>query len=159
MATNWSTPPPGTLKLNTDGIAKGKPGPAGIGGVIRDHHGFIQGTFSKNIGIEDSNFSEFYAIRDGISFFFSSPWAATHSLVVESDSTNAINWAQHHCKVPWRMKNISNAIETFLRKSTRITFKHVMREANKVADGLAKAGILRDSNFKAYFQNQQGEST
>ncbi|EOY12746.1 Uncharacterized protein TCM_031281 [Theobroma cacao] len=123
MATNWSTPPPGTLKLNTDGAAKGKPELAGI------------------------------------SLFFSSPWAATHSLVVESDSANAINWAQHHYKVPWRMKNISNAIETFLRKSTRITFKHVMREANKVADELAKAGVLRDSNFKAYFQNQQGEST
>ncbi|EOY19776.1 Uncharacterized protein TCM_045115 [Theobroma cacao] len=127
MATNWSTPPPGTLKLNTDGAAKGKPGPVGIGGVIRNHHGFIWGTFSENIGIEDSNFAEFYAIREGISFFFSSPWAATHSLVVENDSANAINWAQHHCKVPWQMKNISNAIETFLRKSTRITFKKPTR--------------------------------
>ncbi|EOY10121.1 S-domain-1 13-like protein [Theobroma cacao] len=90
---------------------------------------------------------------------FSLAMAATHSLVVESDSANAINWVQHHCKVPWRMKNISNAIETLLRKSIRITFKHVMREANKVADGLAKAGVLRYSNFKSYFQNQQGEST
>ncbi|XP_017979659.1 PREDICTED: uncharacterized protein LOC108662698 [Theobroma cacao] len=100
MAANWSTPPPETLKLNTDGAAKGKPGPAGIGGVIRDHHGFILGTFSENIGIENSNFAEFYAIREGTSFFFSSPRAATHSLVVESDSANAINWAPHHCKVP-----------------------------------------------------------
>ncbi|EOY08885.1 Uncharacterized protein TCM_024158 [Theobroma cacao] len=154
MATNWSTPPPRTLKLNTDGVAKGKPRLAGNEGVIRDHHGFIRETFSENIGIQDSNFVKFYAIREGISLFFSSPWVTTHSVVVENDSANAINWVQHHCKVLWRMKNTSNSIETFLRRSTRFTFKQIMREANNIADGLAKAGVLRDSNFKAYFQNQ-----
>ncbi|WRX23016.1 Ribonuclease H domain - like 10 [Theobroma cacao] len=115
---NWRT-----LKLNTDGVAKGKPGLAGNEGVIRDHHGFIRETFSENIGIQDSNFVKFYAIREGISLFFSSPWVTTHSLVVENDSANAINWVQHHCKVLWRMKNTLNSIETFLRRSTRFTFK------------------------------------
>ncbi|EOY07697.1 Uncharacterized protein TCM_022064 [Theobroma cacao] len=62
-------PPPGSLKLNTDGAAKGKPGPAGIGGVLRDHLGFIKVAFSNHIGIEESNYAAFQAIQEGIRFF------------------------------------------------------------------------------------------
>ncbi|EOY02614.1 Uncharacterized protein TCM_017041 [Theobroma cacao] len=63
------------------------------------------------------------------------------------------NLALHidHNKVPWRRKIISNAIESCLRSHTGISFSHIPREANSVADGLAKAGVLRTSNFKAYF--------
>ena len=35
-ATIWKCPPLDSLKFNVDGSAKGKLGPAGIGGVLRD---------------------------------------------------------------------------------------------------------------------------
>ncbi|XVF56550.1 hypothetical protein PTKIN_Ptkin06aG0130000 [Pterospermum kingtungense] len=35
----WIPPPKGVVKFNVDGSAFGKPGPAGIGGVMRNHEG------------------------------------------------------------------------------------------------------------------------
>ncbi|EOY05417.1 Uncharacterized protein TCM_020427 [Theobroma cacao] len=77
--------------------------------------------------------------------------AATHHFEVECDSFNAINWTRDHNKVPWRMKFISNAIESYLRNNVGISFIHILWQANLVADGLTKIGVLRACNFKAYF--------
>jgi len=38
----WNPPDDQTLKWNVDGYSKGKPGPAGIGGVLRDHLGIVK---------------------------------------------------------------------------------------------------------------------
>lgn len=47
----WQFPPDGWVSLNTDGAAKGAPGLAGGGGILRDHRGgFIKG-FSAKYGI------------------------------------------------------------------------------------------------------------
>eukprot|EP00268_Persea_americana_P062605 TRINITY_DN8040_c1_g2_i6.p1 TRINITY_DN8040_c1_g2~~TRINITY_DN8040_c1_g2_i6.p1 ORF type:complete len:254 (+),score=31.35 TRINITY_DN8040_c1_g2_i6:132-893(+) len=35
----WSPPSPNVLKFNVDGAARGKPGPAGIGGILRNYKG------------------------------------------------------------------------------------------------------------------------
>jgi len=35
----WQKPKSGCLKWNVDGSALGKPGTAGVGGVLRDHLG------------------------------------------------------------------------------------------------------------------------
>ncbi|WRX17882.1 Ribonuclease H domain - like 10 [Theobroma cacao] len=130
VSSTWTPPPYGTLKLNINGAAKGKPGPAGIGGVLRDHQDVIKGTFSHNIGIKDSNFAEFQAIHEGLKFFLASPWASNSDLEVESDSLNAILWTRDHSKVPWRMKLISNAIETLSKSIRKVTFNHISRELN-----------------------------
>ncbi|EOY25537.1 Phosphatase 2c, putative [Theobroma cacao] len=73
-------------------------------------------------------------------------------LEVESDSLNAILWTRHHSKVPWRMKLISNAIETLSKSFRKVTFNHISREINLIADGLAKAGVLRAVNFSTFLQ-------
>jgi hypothetical protein len=38
----WNPPDDQTLKWNVDGSSKRKPGPAGIGGVLRDHLGIVK---------------------------------------------------------------------------------------------------------------------
>lgn len=104
-----------------------------------------------HIGMEESNYAKFKFVQEGINFFLSSPQAATHHFEVECDSFNAINWTRDHNKVPWRMKFISNAIESYLRNNVGISFIHILWQANLVADGLTKIGVLRACNFKAYF--------
>ncbi|EOY17289.1 Uncharacterized protein TCM_036437 [Theobroma cacao] len=94
--------------------------------------------------------------KELISLF--SPWAATHCLEVECDSSNVISWIKDHNKVPWPMKIISNAIESCLRSCTGISFSHILREVNLVADNLTKSGVLRTSNFKAYFDIYKGRT-
>lgn len=43
------------LKFNVDGAAKGKAGPTGVGGVLRDHKGDVLLIFSNNEGLQESN--------------------------------------------------------------------------------------------------------
>ena len=54
----WIPPPAGSFKLNIDGAAKGNPGPAGYGGVIRNSGGFILSLFWGSIGSNTNNMAE-----------------------------------------------------------------------------------------------------
>ena len=78
-----------SLKCNVDGVARGKPGPAVIGGILRNYKGEVLFMFSKYIGIKDSNEAEVLAILEALRIFVSNNF---HSIVVESDSLNAISW-------------------------------------------------------------------
>ncbi|XVE80961.1 hypothetical protein DITRI_Ditri15bG0023700 [Diplodiscus trichospermus] len=44
---SWTKPEEGSLKFNVDGSTLGQPGPAGIGGILRDHDSSIKMLFSK----------------------------------------------------------------------------------------------------------------
>lgn len=46
----WSSPPHGMLKFNVYGVARGKPGPVEVGGVLRNSNGNIFLIFSKPVG-------------------------------------------------------------------------------------------------------------
>ena len=78
----WSPPPVGTLKFNVDRAAKGKPGPIGIGGVLRNHDGLTLLSFSSYIAVIESNEAEILAIREAQRLYKVS---FHHPLIVESD--------------------------------------------------------------------------
>ena len=48
--------------------------------------------FSKAVGIVDSNLAELLVVREAFIIFAASKWAKTHSLLIESDSINVVNW-------------------------------------------------------------------
>ena len=89
----WVNPPKGFYKFNVDGSAIGKPGPAGIGGVLGDWLGVVKGMFSISIGVADSNFAELRAILEALEMFGKSEGAGHLGLIIESDSANAVMWA------------------------------------------------------------------
>ncbi|OIT27277.1 putative ribonuclease h protein, partial [Nicotiana attenuata] len=62
----WQKPPVGWVKLNVDGCSKGNPGPAGGGGLIRDHHGVLIGAFAEFYGDCSCNIAEAKAMMRGI---------------------------------------------------------------------------------------------
>lgn len=47
----WSPPLPGVLEFNVDGVARGKIGPLGIGGVLHNMEGLTFIFFSELVGI------------------------------------------------------------------------------------------------------------
>lgn len=51
---NPPPPPPGWIKLNSDGAVRGNPGLGGAGGVLRDHGGNWMKGLSRNLGFVDS---------------------------------------------------------------------------------------------------------
>ncbi|XVF78900.1 hypothetical protein PTKIN_Ptkin14bG0175000 [Pterospermum kingtungense] len=88
----WEKPTADILKFNVDGSSLGKPGPAGIGGVLRKQFGFVLIKFSKSLGVTDSNEAEYFAIREALILFLTSKLMCDHSLVIESDSIIPVSW-------------------------------------------------------------------
>lgn len=71
--------------FNVDRVTRGKPGPAGIGGVLHNSKGAILLMFYKNVGVRDSNEAEVFAIREALQIY------SNHyheRLVAKSDSSN-----------------------------------------------------------------------
>ncbi|XVF04193.1 hypothetical protein REPUB_Repub05bG0061200 [Reevesia pubescens] len=66
-------PQKGFLKFNVDGSAVGKPGPAGIGGILRDEEGTVKPEFSKSIGGKQWNA---LLLLNFLSLLLSSAWLA-----------------------------------------------------------------------------------
>lgn len=88
----WQGPKEEWLKFNVDGAARGKPGKAGCGGVLRDGRGDSHGIFYGPLGILDSNMTELYAISKALQVYAASPWCQQHPLIIESDSKTAVFW-------------------------------------------------------------------
>ena len=143
----WAPPNVGVLKFNVDGAAKGKPGPAGIGGVLHDSGGLVLVMFSKHVGTMESNEAEVLAILEVVRIFASSSFNSR--LEVESDSLNAISWVSSSAVIPWRFQFYLNEIRA-LASSIQVKFRHVGRSANGFANLLAKQGVDRSSNSVAF---------
>ncbi|CAN6545200.1 unnamed protein product [Malus baccata var. baccata] len=58
----WHPPPSSWVKVNTDGLAKGNPGPAACGGVFRDSAGYFLGGYSLCLGHRTSFYAELHAV-------------------------------------------------------------------------------------------------
>ena len=79
----WIPPPVGTFKLNIDGVAKGNPGPAGYGGVMRNSKGGILSLFWGSIGNNTNNMVELEGLINGLKWVEKTNKSP---LVVEGDS-------------------------------------------------------------------------
>eukprot|EP00268_Persea_americana_P056466 TRINITY_DN6662_c1_g4_i1.p1 TRINITY_DN6662_c1_g4~~TRINITY_DN6662_c1_g4_i1.p1 ORF type:complete len:118 (-),score=15.06 TRINITY_DN6662_c1_g4_i1:217-570(-) len=78
----WSLPPYEVLKFNVDGALRSKPGPTGIGGVLRNSKGDVVLMFSKHVGVCDSTKAEVLAILKGLRLFST---RYSGALMLESD--------------------------------------------------------------------------
>ena len=89
--------------------------------------------FSKNVGIKESNEAEVLAILEAL--MISSTFKK--SLIVKSDSSNAIRWVSKVERGPWRFQYYLNDIMA-LSSSIKVLFSHICRSANSMVDSLAK---------------------
>ena len=137
----WIPPLTGILKFNVNGAARGKLGLAGIGGVLLNDKGEVLLMFPKSVGIRDSNEVEVLAILEAFQIFL----ASFHGpLVVESDSTNVVGWLLKPDSRPWKFQFHFNTLKK-ISASLVVSFAHVIRRANSMADALAKQGADRHS--------------
>jgi len=146
----WSPPMINSLKWNVDGSSLGKPGPSGIGGVLRNHHGHLLGMFSVPVGILDSNIAELRAIVKAIELSASNCLFHHQHLIIESDSVNAISWMNKPHSRPWKHHNLFSSVNRLKAYFGSIIFSHIFRESNCVVDCMAKQGVQRSSEFVAW---------
>ncbi|XVE77075.1 hypothetical protein DITRI_Ditri13aG0032800 [Diplodiscus trichospermus] len=83
------------------------------------------------------------AIKEALSIYFSFQWVNSHRLIIESDSSNEVKWVTNPTSVPWRLRWIVVQIENLKLQFSNWTIKHVLREANELANSLAKSGVHR----------------
>jgi ribonuclease HI len=145
-------PSSGVLKFNVDGSSKGKPGHAGMGGILRDSNGHVICVFSSYLGILDSNAAELLAICRALQVFFYCDLSPTYSLIVESDSMVALSWVTKLQGFPWKLNSIINYISHLKKRVGQVDFIHTPREVNDMADHLAKRGVNDDNSLLAWLK-------
>ena len=91
IVANWIPPPIDSLIFNVDGSARGSPGQAGIGGVLRDHRRKVLCLFSTNVGIQDAITAKVLAIARACELCASRPELGAKNIVVVSDSKVAVS--------------------------------------------------------------------
>jgi ribonuclease HI len=122
-----------------DGAARGNPGPASYGVVVRDPSGAVVDRLKKSIGRATNNVAEYYALIAVLDY------AQAHgirNLRVESDSELLVRQMRGQYKVKSadlrplfeRAKKISQGFATF-------RIEHVRREHNRDADALANEAL------------------
>src|SRR5579863_10671195 len=136
----------GAYTANIDGAARGNPGPAAYGVIVRRPDGATHESLGKYIGRTTNNVAEYYALIAALDYAAAS---GIKRLRVYSDSQLIVNQIKGLYKVKHpdlrplheRAKKQAASLETF-------TIQYVPREQNRDADDLANAALDSTSGVK-----------
>ncbi|XP_060178282.1 uncharacterized protein LOC132608243 [Lycium barbarum] len=130
----WNKPQAGSIKINTDGSFDKRNGKAGIGGVVRNENGDFIFAFSIPVQARSSNQAEAIAARFGVD------WCIQHghsNIQLELDSLLVTNMLIQKGTNNLKLKEtISCTAKMLSNHAAQVS--HCYREANRVADFLAK---------------------
>lgn len=125
-------PPPDMVTANIDGGARGNPGPAAYGVVVRDSKGNIVTELGEYLGLQTNNFAEYsgllavleYAQKENVS-----------ALKVFSDSELLVKQMKglYKVKSPGLVPLFERA-RSLSRRLQYFSIEHVRRERNREAD-------------------------
>jgi ribonuclease HI len=136
--------------IYADGGARGNPGPAGAGAVVRDEKGTTIAEVSKFLGKQTNNFAEYEAVigafEELLKLVPESKRKDTE-VSVKMDSMLVVRqmmgeWKVKHPNIKPQYARLSPLIAKF----GRVTFGHVYREMNQDADALANEAMDRGAN-------------
>jgi len=137
------------LLINIDGAAKGNPGPAGCGIVIRDHSGETLLDEGKYLGKGTNNFAEY----QGLLFAFErARELGGTELVIRSDSELLVRQMQGRYKVKSaNIRPLHQRAREEVEKCAAGRCVHLPREENGEADELASEAIreARDGRLRS----------
>jgi ribonuclease HI len=127
------------LTVNVDGGARGNPGPAAIGVVLRDDDGEVLGELGEAIGEATNNVAEYRALLRGIEL------AAEHGaaeLELVGDSELVVRQVEGRYKVKNAgMKQLHEEVKRALRGFDSWSIRHVRRAENADADRLVNEAL------------------
>ena len=128
-----------SVTVNVDGASRGNPGPSGIGYCIHDEAGKIIEREGEFIGFATSRLAEYYAMRKGveraIELGYKSVRFISDSLMVVNQLNGIFN-IKNQDTIP-----IYHDIQSKLDQFEAVSFTHVPRSQNTVADHEANAAI------------------
>jgi ribonuclease HI len=125
---------PAAIKANIDGGARGNPGPAAYGVVIRDAKGEVVAELSDYLGIQTNNYAEYSGLLAALEFAVREKRL---SLKVLSDSELLVRQMQGRYKVKSPgLIDLYDRARALVRKLEYFSIDHVLRQYNKEADAL-----------------------
>ena len=144
IAVRWEPPSINWHKLNTDGSALGCPGPAGGGGLIRNHLAAWVKGFIRSIGRANSMEAELWEVRDGLALCTDLGLLA---IELNVDSKAVVYLLSNNESSSAEFAPILDDCRQFMTLIPALKISHCFREANAYADGLAKAGSRGGQDF------------
>jgi ribonuclease HI len=125
--------------IYTDGAARGNPGPAGAGAILRDADGTVLAEIAEPLGHATNNVAEWTAVL--LALEEARRLGATHvDLRMDSELVARQISGIYRVKHP-DLKPIHAAVMELLRGLDGYTVGHVPRELNKDADRLSNVAI------------------
>jgi ribonuclease HI len=122
------------IKANIDGGARGNPGPAAYGVIVRDAKGEIIAQLSDYLGIQTNNYAEYSGLLAALDFAVREKHS---SLKVLSDSELLVRQMQGRYKVKSPgLIDLYDRARALVRKLEHFSIDHVLRQYNKDADAL-----------------------
>lgn len=125
--------------LNTDGGARGNPGPSGIGVVLKDADGIVLAEVAKGIGEATNNVAEYEALIAGLRL------ALDHGVTeieIYVDSELVVSQIEGKWKIKSdRLRTLAVTARSLMERFDRATISHVRRAQNTHADRLANKGM------------------
>jgi ribonuclease H / adenosylcobalamin/alpha-ribazole phosphatase len=125
--------------LNTDGGARGNPGPAGIGVVLKDTDGNMLGEIARGIGATTNNVAEYRALIAGLELALEKGVTDLDALI---DSELVVAQVEGRWKIKNdRLRQLAVAARGLLERFDKWSLRHVPRSENSGADRLANIGM------------------
>lgn len=127
------------LSIYTDGAARGNPGPAGAGWVIRSSAGKIVAEHCKYLGELTNNQAEYQALLLALEEALQ---LKGEKIAIYADSELMVRQIQGEYKVKNEgLRPLFQRLVLTLSKFQEYTVKHLRREENALADELANKAI------------------
>jgi len=127
------------MLIYTDGAARGNPGPAGAGAILRDSYGNVLAEVAEPLGRATNNVAEWTAVL--LALEEARRLGATHvDLRMDSQLVARQISGIYRVKHP-DLKPIHAAVMELLRTLDGYTVGHVPRELNRDADRLSNVAI------------------
>jgi ribonuclease HI len=125
--------------LNADGGARGNPGPAGIGVVLKDPDGIVIDEIARPIGSTTNNVAEYEALIAGLRL------AIDHGVTeieIQLDSDLVVSQIEGRWKIRNdRLRGLAVTARALLGQFEKVRIKHVRRAQNTHADQLANKAM------------------
>lgn len=125
---------PEAITVYTDGGSRGNPGPSAAGYVMVNHLDDVIDEGGEYLGITTNNQAEYHGVRLGLERAI----AAGHKILhFKIDSMLVVNQLNGIYKIKNRdLWPVHERIRELMKSVDRITFNHVPREFNQLADGM-----------------------
>ena len=131
---------PRRILIYTDGAARGNPGPAGLGAILRDAEtGEVLAELARFLGVRTNNYAEWTAVEDALGEALRLG-ATRVDLRMDSELVARQISGRYRVKHP-DLKPIHASVMTMLGQLEGYTVGHVPRELNKDADRLSNVAI------------------